>query len=132
MSQNDLHDKRTPLARARGLGSAQSGTHHWWLQRVTSLALIPLVTWLAFVLVGLAGANHNTVSEFIAKPYNMVLFILLTLVGMHHALSGLQVVYEDYIQHKGARLAVDLVTKAFGWVLAAVTILAILMIGLKG
>src|ERR1700722_4026755 len=89
-------DLRTPLARARGLGSAKAGVHHWWAQRLTAIALIPLVVWFAICLVMLSGAEFNVVRAWIGSPLVMLMLILTIGIGLHHAQLGLQVVWEDY------------------------------------
>jgi succinate dehydrogenase / fumarate reductase membrane anchor subunit len=71
-----MDDRRTPLARARGLGSAKDGVHHWWVQRLTAVALIPLVVWFAISLVMLSGADYAVVRAWIGSPLVMVLLIL--------------------------------------------------------
>lgn len=95
---------QTPLGRVRGLGSARSGTHHWWMQRVTSIALIPLTVWFAVAVIGLAGAGYEASVAFVANPINAVLLLLLVGVTLHHLANGLQVVIEDYVRAEGARL----------------------------
>ena len=91
-----MDDRRTPLARARGLGSAKEGVHHWWIQRLTAIALIPLVVWFAISLVMLSGADYAVVRAWIGSPLVMVLLILTIGVGLHHGQLGMQVVWEDY------------------------------------
>jgi succinate dehydrogenase / fumarate reductase membrane anchor subunit len=88
---------RSPLARARGLGSARQGTHEWWRQRVTSIALIPLIFWLAAAVVSLPYANYEQVVRWIATPWNSILILSFVIVVFYHAALGLQVVMEDYI-----------------------------------
>jgi succinate dehydrogenase / fumarate reductase membrane anchor subunit len=91
-----MDDRRTPLARARGLGSAKDGVHHWWVQRLTAIALIPLVVWFAVSLVMLSGADYPVVRAWIGSPLVMVMLILTIGIGLHHAQLGMQVVWEDY------------------------------------
>ena len=91
-----MDDRRTPLARARGLGSAKEGVHHWWAQRLTAIALIPLVVWFAISLVMLSGADYAVVRAWIGSPLVMVLLILTIGIGLHHGQLGMQVVWEDY------------------------------------
>ena len=67
-----MTDRRTPLARARGLGSAKDGVHHWWIQRLTAIALIPLVVWFAISLVMLSGADFNMVRAWIGSPVRLI------------------------------------------------------------
>ena len=126
-----MEDRRTPLARARGLGSAKDGLHHWWIQRLTAIALIPLVVWFAISLVMLSGADFNMVRAWIGSPLVMVLLILTIGVGLHHAQLGLQVVWEDYTA--GAmRVAMIVLTKFVAAVFGLGAIVAILRIGFGG
>ena len=96
---------RTPLGRVRGLGSAKEGTAHWWAQRLTAIALVPLVLWFAASLIVLAGADHATVAAWLRDPVAAVLMLLLILAGFHHAQLGMQVVIEDYVHSEGLKLA---------------------------
>ncbi len=123
---------RTPVGRARGLGSAKDGLHHWWVQRVTSVALIPLTIWFVASVVGLAGADHAAVADWIGNPVVAVLMVLLVIAALHHAQLGMQVVYEDYIHTHWLRITADVGTKLASLVLAAATIFAILKIALGG
>jgi succinate dehydrogenase / fumarate reductase membrane anchor subunit len=118
----------TPLGRVRGLGSARSGTHHWWMQRVTSVALIPLTVWFAFAVIGLAGAGYEASTAFVANPVNAVLLLLLAGVTLHHLANGLQVVIEDYVRAEGARLAAIWGVKAVCLVLGLFAAVAVLRV----
>ncbi|MCS6933168.1 MAG: succinate dehydrogenase, hydrophobic membrane anchor protein [Acetobacteraceae bacterium] len=119
---------QTPLGRVRGLGSARSGTHHWWMQRVTSIALVPLVVWFAAAAIGLAGAGYEASAAFVADPVNAVLLLLLVGVTLHHLAAGLQVVIEDYVRAEGVRLAAVWGVKAACLVLGLFAAVAILRI----
>ena len=119
---------QTPLGRVRGLGSARSGTHHWWMQRVTSIALIPLTVWFAFAVIGLAGAGYEASAAFVANPINAVLLLLLVGVTLHHLANGLQVVIEDYVRGEGARLLGIWGVKAACLVLGLLAAVAILRV----
>lgn len=101
-------DFRTPVGRARGLGSAKSGTGHFWWQRVTAIALIPLVAWLLGTLVSLVGADLDTVRAVLAKPWNAILLSLFLIATFWHAKLGLQVVIEDYIHARAMEIALQL------------------------
>lgn len=126
-----MQDRRTPLARARGLGSAKDGLGHWWAQRLTAIALIPLVVWFAVSLVMLSGADYNAVRAWIGSPLVMVLLILTIGVGLHHGQLGMQVVYEDYTD--GATRVVLIVATKFLAVLSGLgATVAILRIGFGG
>ena len=126
-----MSDTRTPLSRARGLGSAKEGTHHWWLQRVTAIALIPLVVWFAISLVMLSGADYAVARAWIGSPLVMVLLTLTIVVGLYHGQLGLQVVWEDYTE--GAlRVFMILFTKFIAVLFGLGAVLAIMRIGFGG
>lgn len=113
-------DSRSPLARARGLGAAHGGTHHWWMQRLTALALVPLSLWFAVALAALAAADHATATAWLQSPINAVLTLLLIGTLFYHMYLGLQVVVEDYV-HGHGRKFVTLVAIRFATVTLAVT-----------
>ena len=125
-------DLRTPLARARGLGSARYGVHHWWAQRLTAIALVPLVVWFAISLVMMSGADYGTVRAWIGSPVVMVLLILTIAVGLHHGQLGLQVVIEDYVHGDGSKLALIVAVRFIAIFFGLATIVAILRIGFGG
>ncbi len=100
---------RTPLARARSLGSAKSGTDHFWWQRVTAVALVPLVAWFVGTVISLVGADLATVQATIARPWNAILFAVFMVAMFWHAKMGLQVVVEDYIHTRWLLLLLQLV-----------------------
>lgn len=102
---------RSPLARARGLGSAKEGIHHWWSQRLTALALIPLGLWFIYSLVVMTGANYTTVIAWLANPLNAVLMLLFIISLFYHAALGLQVVIEDYIKSEWQKIACLILVK---------------------
>jgi succinate dehydrogenase / fumarate reductase, membrane anchor subunit len=122
-------DLRTPLARARGLGSAREGVHHWWAQRLTAIALIPLVVWFAISLVMMSGADYGAVRAWIGSPVVMVLLILTIAVGLHHGQLGLQVVIEDYVHGDGSKLALIVAVRFVAVVFGLAAIVAVLRIG---
>ena len=121
---------RSPLGRARGLGSARSGSHHWWLQRLTSLALVPLTLWFIFMVIHLAGAPHQAVIDWLASPITMGLMLALIVATFHHTHSGLQVVIEDYVHEERAKMAALLVIKGLCVLLALIGVVSVLKIGL--
>jgi succinate dehydrogenase / fumarate reductase membrane anchor subunit len=126
-----MSDFRSPLSRARGLGSAKSGVHHWWIQRLTAIALIPLVVWFAISLVMLSGADYAVVRAWIGSPLVMVLLILTIGIGLHHGQLGLQVVWEDYTDG-GLRIVMIVLTKFIAVVFGLGAIVAIMRIGFGG
>ncbi len=89
---------RSQLGRARGLGAAKSGLHHWWVERVTAIALVPLTIWFIYAVLHLLGAPQAAVHHFVAHPVNTVLLLALVAMTFHHMQLGLQVVMEDYIE----------------------------------
>jgi succinate dehydrogenase / fumarate reductase, membrane anchor subunit len=97
-------DYRTPVARARGLGSAKSGTGHFWWQRVTAIVLAVLVPWLIGTLVSLVGADVATVQATIARPWNAILLAVFAIALFWHAKLGMQVVIEDYVHARALEL----------------------------
>jgi succinate dehydrogenase / fumarate reductase membrane anchor subunit len=121
---------RTPLGRVLGNGAAKEGPGHWWLQRVTSLALIPLTLWFLIALGTLPSFSYAAVSEWISGTWTSVLLILMVLVMAHHSNAGLQVVVEDYI-HGAALKYATLVALLFAHLLlAAAGVFAIVRVAL--
>ncbi|GAA4867243.1 succinate dehydrogenase, hydrophobic membrane anchor protein [Luteimonas vadosa] len=112
------HDYRTPVARARGLGSAKSGTSHFWWQRVTAIVLAILVPWLVGLLVSLVGADEFAVQATISRPWNAILLAVFVLALFWHAKLGMQVVIEDYVHQRAVEIALQLLV-TFACVLGA-------------
>jgi len=125
-------DLRTPLSRARGLGSARQGVHHWWAQRITAVALIPLVTWFAISLIMLSGADYAVVRAWIGSPVVMVLLTLTIVIGLHHGQLGMQEVVEDYVHGEGLKLALIVLLRFIAVFVGLAAIVAILRIGFGG
>ncbi|MCG6118044.1 MAG: succinate dehydrogenase, hydrophobic membrane anchor protein [Aquimonas sp.] len=117
---------RNPLAKARGLGSAKDGTSHWWAQRMTAIALVPLVVYVLYLLVSMAGADYASVRLTIAQPVNALLLILFIGTAFWHARLGLQVVIEDYIHVGWLEIALMIAVK---FVYVALGVAAIIAIG---
>ena len=123
---------RSPLANVRGLGSAKSGTSHWWMQRVTAVALIPLSFWLiTFLNLSLTAPYQETIA-WVTSPLNTVGLVALILAIFYHAALGLQVVIEDYIAAEGIKIiAVWTVNLSF-LLLALAALIAVFRILLIG
>jgi succinate dehydrogenase / fumarate reductase membrane anchor subunit len=119
---------RSPLARVRGLGSAKDGTTHWWAQRLTALALVPLSIWFVAGVIGHVGADHAELRDWIASPVTAGLFLLLIGATFYHAALGVQVVIEDYVHNEWTKLASLLFVKAALLVLGLAAALAVLSI----
>lgn len=119
-----------PLRRAIGLGSAKSGTQHWWLQRLTAVALIPLSIWFLAALVAHTGADGATASAWLAQPWIALPTIVLLIVLFQHTRLGLQVVIEDYIHSVRLKFALITIVHASCYLLMAVGVFATLLIAL--
>lgn len=117
---------RSQLGRARGMGAAKSGTHHWWAERVTAIALVPLTLWFIYAAIHLAGRTQVQVQHWVAHPVNTVLLLALTAMTFHHMQLGLQVVMEDYIGSKQWQSAAILLNKAVALLLALLCAVSIL------
>ena len=123
-------DLRTPIARARGLGSAKDGTHHWWMQRITAITLIPLAVWLTASLVAVGAADHAQTVRWIRSPAVGVALLLTIAAVFHHAQLGLQVIIEDYVQAEWKKLAAVIAVKLAAVALAATAAFSVLRIAL--
>jgi succinate dehydrogenase / fumarate reductase membrane anchor subunit len=122
---------RSPLGSVAGLGSAKNGVHHWWLQRLTSIALVPLAVWFAVSILSLPALDRITVIQWMAQSWTAVLLILLVLVAAWHSQLGVQVVVEDYVH--GGMKTVTLVIFSFLHVLVAVAgVFAVLKVAFGG
>ena len=97
-------DTRTPLSRVRGLGSAKSGTVHWWMQRVTAAALIPLSFWLIYFLGLSLTAPYQQTLAWLVSPVNSICIVAWVIAAFYHAALGLQVVIEDYVAAEGPKI----------------------------
>lgn len=119
---------RTPLGRVRGLGSAKSGVHHFWHQRLTAAALVPLTIWFVWSVARYAGAPHGEVVAFLAHPFNAAAMLLFVFAGLYHMALGVQVVIEDYIHREGTKLALLLLVNFAAFAIAVVSTIAVLRI----
>ncbi len=124
----DDQDFRSPLKKAKGLGAAHAGVHHWMAQRITALALIPLVVWLVYSIVDLKGASYAEFMAWTASPINAVLMIFFVIASFYHGVLGAQVVVEDYIKCKCLKMTKLIAHKLFFTALAIATIFSILKI----
>ena len=95
---------QTPLHKVTGLGSSHSGTGHFWHERVTAVALIPLSLWFLYVMLGLVGTSEVTALQFLAHPWNALLMGAFVCFSLWHTYLGLQVVVDDYIHTAGAKI----------------------------
>ena len=123
---------RTPIGKVRGLGSAKEGTHHWLLQRITAIALVPLTLWFAFSVACLAGAPYAQFTGWLASPLNTALLVLFLVSLFWHSMLGVQVVVEDYVHAEFLKVGTLIVLKLAHIALGVATILAVLRIAFTG
>ena len=121
---------RTSIERARNHGSAKEGVTHWWHQRLSALLLIPLTIWLIGMIGVAVGGDYETVTAWLARPWNTVAALLFTWMLFYHAQLGIQVVVEDYIHTRWLELSIQLLVKLVTLVLAVAGSLAILRVAL--
>jgi succinate dehydrogenase / fumarate reductase membrane anchor subunit len=119
---------RSPLGRALGLGSAKEGVEHWWLQRVTAVALLPLSLWFVAALLAHLGADYQTAAAWLRSPLAAVAMILLVIATFVHMALGVQVVIEDYVHHESAKVASLLLLRLACWALGAAALFAVLRV----
>lgn len=117
---------RSPLSNARGLGAARSGTHHWWMQRLTALALVPLCLWFVYSLLCVAGADFAQASAWLGSPWVAVTMSLFVIALFYHSALGVQVVIEDYVHGEFARMGSLVLSKFVHILLAAACLFAVL------
>ena len=123
---------RSPLGRVRGLGSAKEGVNHWWAQRLTALALIPLTVWFVISLLTVMGADYAVVRAWVGSPVVAGLLILLIAATFYHAYLGLQVVIEDYVHSEAWKLFALLSVRGASWLLAILGVVSVLVLLLGG
>ena len=122
----------TPLGRVRGLGSAKSGLDHWWHQRLTALALIPLTVWFAVSLIVIASGTYQQATDWIKDPIVAGLMILMLAAGYYHLKLGMQVIIEDYIHSEWLKITSLVVMTFWCIALALASIMAVVWIWLGG
>ncbi len=119
---------RSPLGQARGLGSAKEGVQHWWMQRMTALALIPLSLWFVFSIARYHLADYATMVAWLHNPYVTIALVLYFAAMFYHSMLGVQVVIEDYVGREPVKLVLQLLVKAAHAVLGVAAIFAVLKI----
>ena len=121
---------RTDLGRVRGLGTAKEGVHHWWMQRLTAIALIPLTLWFIISIATLNNASYTETVNWLSIPLVSIFMILLVSATLYHALLGVQVVVEDYIHQEGFKFLLLIGLRFIFLVLGVVAIFSLLKIAL--
>ncbi|WP_415155837.1 succinate dehydrogenase, hydrophobic membrane anchor protein [Maritalea sp.] len=123
---------RTPYSRVTGLGSAKEGTGHFWTQRMTAVANVPLMLFLVWLVVSLIGADRAQMVATFSNPV-ITAFTILTIVSASiHMRLGLQVVIEDYVQAEGSKLVLILLNTFFSYGVAAVAVVSLLKLSFGG
>ena len=123
-------DLKTPLKRVRGWGSSKSGTHHFIVQRITAVALIPLVIWFVWFVIGLSHTAYATARMALHQPVQALLMIVFVATAFWHAQLGLQVVIEDYVHVTWLEITSQLLVKFLCVIGAVASILAVVKVAL--
>jgi len=123
---------RTPLSQVKGLGSAKDGTDHFWLQRLTAIALIPLVIWIAFAVAQLPSMSQRDIQLWLASPFSSGMMILFLIAACWHAKLGLQMVIEDYVGNHAARTGAIIAVTLISFALAVIGVFAVLRMAISG
>ena len=127
-----MADMRTPLSKVRGLGSAHEGTGHFWRQRLTAVANIPLILFFLGFLISLNGADYATVRAAFANPFVALMFLLMLLSGLYHMRLGMQVIIEDYILGEGLKVALIMLNIFFSIAVGVASVYALVKLAFGG
>jgi len=123
---------RTPLSVAKGLGSAKEGTDHFWSQRLSALALIPLTLWLCFSIAALPGMDYASIRDWLASPFTAIMMILLIITGFHHSRLGLRVIIEDYVSSHTTRTIAIITTTLATWIFTVIGVFSVMRVAFTG
>ena len=106
-----MRDMQTPLHKVQGLGASHTGTSHFWYERVTALALVPLSLWFFYAALGLAGVSEASAIGFFSHPLNAILMTAFVGVSLYHMYLGLQVIIDDYVHSAGGKILLLLLVR---------------------
>ncbi len=126
----EIEVMRSQLGRARGAGSAHSGVHHWYAERITAMALVPLSLWFIVSMLRLLGAPQEAVATWAGSPVNAALLLALIVMTFHHMQLGVQVVLEDYVNAKWLMNILILLTKGLALILGLIAGVSVLKLAL--
>ncbi|WP_374844430.1 succinate dehydrogenase, hydrophobic membrane anchor protein [Brucella pituitosa] len=127
-----MSDMRTPLGKVRGLGSAKEGTGHFWFQRMSAVALVPLVLFFIGLVISLHGASYAEVKAVLAYPFTALVMALFVLTGVYHMRLGMQVIIEDYIHGEGMKVLLVMLNTFFTVFVGVACVYAILKLSFGG
>lgn len=122
----------TPFKRASGLGTTSDGVKHWWMQRLTAIALIPLTFWVVFSVASHVGNDYATVAAWFAQPFTTTMMVLFVFTAFLHASQGLTVIIEDYMHHEGYKFTALIGMKLVLVLLGTSSVLSILRVAFTG
>lgn len=127
-----MKDMRTPLGKVLGLGSAKEGTGHFWTQRMTAVALVPLVLYFIGLVISLNGADYAQVKAALSHPVTAIIMALFIVTGAYHMRLGMQIVIEDYIHSEGMKVVLVMLNTFFSFVIGFAGVFAILKLSFGG
>jgi len=127
-----MTDMRTPLSRVRGRGSAKEGTDHFWKQRLTSVANVPLIAIFLWTIISLNGASHAEVTAYLASPIIAIAMLLVIISGIVHMKLGMQVIIEDYVNSERNKIALLMLNTFFAYAIGLSCLFAILKLAFGG
>jgi succinate dehydrogenase / fumarate reductase, membrane anchor subunit len=125
-------DMRTPLGKVRGLGSAKEGTEHFWVQRMSAVAMVPLAIFFIIFLIRYAGAPYEEVIGALSNPIVAVLFGMMVIAGLVHMRIGIQEIIVDYVHHEGLKFLVLMLNTFFAMLIGGLCLFAVLKIAFAG
>ena len=116
-----------PLAKVSGSGSAKAGVHHWWMQRITAIALLPLTIWFVGAMLGLStgGSSLGEMQAWLGQPFHAILLLSWVVAMIYHGQLGIQVIIEDYSHHHGLEVSLQIINKLVAVFAILATIVAV-------